>query len=420
MFQPHPWPKAVLHLDANAFFASVMQVVCPKLKGQPVVVGAERGIATAISYEARAYGIKRGMLMSQIKELCPQVKILVGDYEVFGLFSQKMFGIVRHFCPVVEEYSIDEGFMDITGLRRPLNSTYKQIALNIQTKIYNELGLPISVGVSLTKTLSKLASGFVKPMGVTLISGQNIESYLAKTPLIKVWGIGPSTTSYLAKYNIKTALDFANLPKTVFQKSSAIKLNKSIQEIWMELQGNTIYQINPDVKNQYQSIGKTHTFHPPSQNSRQVWAELLSNVELSFAKARKYHYFVEKMFIYLKTQEFRYISTEVELGQKQQYPMLFRHKLNQAFKKIFKPNCLYRATGVTLTQLSQSSQEQGSLFSQTPQYSLPKVKALYQAISKQPKIDFGASLYLPNRQTKSQLPTKSIRLPHFKMPLLEI
>src|SRR3989339_2043447 len=108
------YPQAIVHVDADAFFASVEQAVHPRLKGKPVVTGAERGLVIALSYEAKAYGIKRGMLGAEAKKLCPQVIFVSSDYETYGLVSKRMFDVIRRFTPQVEEYSIDEAFADIT------------------------------------------------------------------------------------------------------------------------------------------------------------------------------------------------------------------------------------------------------------------------------------------------------------------
>lgn len=418
MLQPRAWPKAILHLDANAFFASVMQAVQPKLKGKPVVVGAERGIATAISYEAKKFGITRGMLMHDIKKLCPKVTVLEGDYELFSLFSQKMFAILRQYHPTVEEYSVDEGFMDVTGLRRPLHCSYLQLAKKIQSQINQELGLPVSIGISLTKSLAKLSSGLVKPQGITLIPGYKIEETLAKVPLIKVWGIGPATANYLQQFGIHNALQFINLPETVFQKKCHLRLNKNHWEIYQELRGQMVYQINSEIKNQYQSIGKTQTFRPSTNNPKVIWAHLQKNAEGAFAKARQYGYFVSKLLVFLKDQRFRYYSREIKLAQKQQYPWLCRQQLKTAFVSLYRSNNFYRATGIMLIDLSQSSQEQGSLFTEYDQQSLTKVKALYQVLQQQPKVDFGASLYLKKNSGLNSPVTKS--LPRFNLPMLEI
>src|SRR5262245_49168656 len=134
-FQVRSWPTVVLHLDGDAFFVSVLQAINPSLKGKPVVAGSERGIATAASYEAKKYGIKRAMRIDEVRKLCPEVIVMHSDYETYSLFSQKMFDIMREFSPTVEEYSIDEGFADLKGLRRPLRMTYQEIAKAMKNKV---------------------------------------------------------------------------------------------------------------------------------------------------------------------------------------------------------------------------------------------------------------------------------------------
>jgi len=409
------WPRAILHLDGNAFFASVMQAAHPRLKGQPVVVGAERGIATAISYEARAYGIKRGMLTHEIRQRCPKVIVLAGDYELFSLYSQRMFTVLRRYSPLVEEYSVDEGFADLTGLRRPLHASYQEIGAKIQAEIKQELDLPVSVGISLTKSLAKLASGFVKPLGLTLVSGQKIEAFLKQIAVEKVWGIGPATASYLKKFNIQTALQFANLPPSVFNKTASLRLTKPHLEIWQELRGEVVYLLNPNTKNQYQSISKTRTFRPNSQDPNQVWAELLNNIEQAFAKARHYGYFVKKALIFLKTSSFRYRGTEIIFSQKEEFPLLARTILRRGFKTIFDPALSYRATGCTLLELSESRREQINLFSEPALIPPQKAQALYRVLKENRKIDFAASLFL-----RHCTPPPTAVSPRFTIPMLEI
>ncbi len=143
------WPKAILHVDADAFFASCEQAVNPLLKGRPVVTGLERGIVAAASYEAKARGIKRGMRIGEVRRLCPDAVILPSDYETYSLFSVRLFEILRRFSPQVEEYSIDEAFVDITGLRRPYHSSYEEIGRCIQETIHKELDITVSIGISI-------------------------------------------------------------------------------------------------------------------------------------------------------------------------------------------------------------------------------------------------------------------------------
>ena len=205
----HSWPRAILHIDADAFFASCEQAVNPKLKGKPVITGKERGIVAAASYEAKARGVQRGMRLFEVKKVCPDAVILPSDYETYSLFSVRMFEILRRFSPDVEEYSIDEAFVDLTGLRRSFHGPYGMIAKKMQEAVENELGITVSVGVSLTKVLAKIASKYRKPHGLVLIPGREIHIYLESLSVEKVWGIGPNTSAFLRKFGITTALEFA-------------------------------------------------------------------------------------------------------------------------------------------------------------------------------------------------------------------
>ena len=172
-----------MHIDADAFFASCEQAVNPKLKGKPVVTGKGRGIASAVSYEAKAHGVKRGMTIQEIKALCPDAIHLPSDYETYSLFSQRMFTIVRRYTPDVEEYSIDECFCDLTDARRPMRMSYETMAARIKADLEHDLGLTFAVGLAPTKVVAKLASKWQKPGGLTVISGHDLHRYRPKCRL---------------------------------------------------------------------------------------------------------------------------------------------------------------------------------------------------------------------------------------------
>src|SRR3712207_5163375 len=207
------FPRAIVHIDGDAFFASCEQAKNPKLQGKPVVTGKERGIAASMSYEAKARGVTRGMPIRQVRQVCPDAIILPSDYETYSLLSVRMFAIVRRYTPEVEEYSIDECFADLTGLRRPLRMSYEEMATCIKRDLDRELGFTFSVGLAPNKVLAKIASKWQKPSGLTIIPGREIHRYLAKLPIEKVWGIGEQTSAYLAKHGIRTALALARKPE---------------------------------------------------------------------------------------------------------------------------------------------------------------------------------------------------------------
>ena len=205
----HAFPRAILHIDGDAFFASCEQSRNPHLQGKPVIIGKERGIVASMSYEAKARGVTRGMRLFEVRRVCPDAAILPSDYETYSLLSVRLFAIVRRYTPDVEEYSIDECFADLAGLHRPLRMSYLKIAERIKKELDAELGFTFSVGLAPNKVVAKIASKWQKPSGLTAIPGRELHRYLAKLPVQNVWGIGPNTTAFLQKHGIQTALEYA-------------------------------------------------------------------------------------------------------------------------------------------------------------------------------------------------------------------
>lgn len=189
------------------------------LKGKQLLLEVNEVLLPVPAILAKKLGIKRGVPLHEARKICPELIVLPSDYETYSLFSQRMFDIMRRFTPDVEEYSIDEAFSDITGMRRVLRSSYEEIVVKMKKEIERELGITVSVGLSITKVLAKVASKHQKPAGITIIKGRDIAEYLCNLPVEKVWGTGNATTNYLAKMHIHYALEFARLPeKTVRNK----------------------------------------------------------------------------------------------------------------------------------------------------------------------------------------------------------
>jgi DNA polymerase-4 len=372
----HSWPKAILHLDADAFFASCEQAIHPELKGKPVITGKERGIVAAASYEAKARGVKTGLSLPDAKKVCPEAIIVPSDYETYSLFSVRMFEILRRFSPDVEEYSIDEAFVDLTGLRRSFHGPYGMIAKKMQETVEKELGINVSAGVSLSKVLAKIASKHGKPHGLTVIAGRDIHSYLNKLPVGKVWGIGPNTAAFLGKFGVITALEFARKDESFVQKY----LSKPYREIWHELNGRSIYPVVNESKSSYQSISKAKTFTPPSDNETFIFAQLSKNLENACIKARRYKLAATRLAVFLRTQEFRDIGVEMKLSHPTAYPVKLFGPLKEGFRHIYNPRVRYRQTGVVLAGLLEDNRIQYTLFDEPSK--IEKMEKVYNAIDR--------------------------------------
>lgn len=368
------WPRAILHLDADAFFASCEQAVHPELRGKPVITGKERGIVAAASYEAKAKGVTRGMSLYEVKKVCPDIIILPSDYETYSLFSLRMFEILRRFSPDVEEYSIDEAFVDLTGLRRSFRGSYGMIAKKMQETMNNELGLTVSVGVSLTKVLAKIGSKHHKPHGLTVIPGRDIHLYLRDLPIEKVWGIGSNTAAFLRKFGIITALQFARKDEGFIRTH----LSKPYQEVWHELNGRSVYPVTTETKSTYQSISKAKTFTPPSHDSTFIFAQLAKNLENACMKARRYHLAATRLLLFLRTKEFRNTGIEITLHCPTAYPSDLFGPLRKGFDNIYAPDTFYRQTGVVLAGLVSEAGVQHTLFDDPAR--IEKMARIYHAV----------------------------------------
>lgn len=352
------WPRAIAHIDGDAFFASVEQALNPKLMGKPVIVGAERGIVAAASYEAKAMGIKRGMPLSQVTYTCPECALLPGDYESYSLFSKRMFSIMRRYTPEVEEYSIDEAFLDLTGTRRLHHTGYKEICAMIQRDIHTELGITVSAGLSLSKSLAKLCSNFRKPNGLTAVQGRHIHLLLARTPIEKIWGFGNASCALLSKYGIKNALEFVERPMEFAERL----LGKVGENIWMDLRGEYQMQLDLSEDKKQASISKFKTFTPPTSDRATLCARALRNLEGACIKARRYDQAAKRVILTLRGQDFTSEGKEIKLSRQSACPTELTSIIIKAFDEIFKPGKLYRATGIVLADLTDNSPVQFDVF----------------------------------------------------------
>jgi nucleotidyltransferase/DNA polymerase involved in DNA repair len=373
LFSLYSWPQAIIHIDGDAFFTSCEEAIHPELKGKPLITGGERGIVACASYAAKRMGVKRGVPLHEAKALCPGIIILPSDYETYSLFSRRMFNIIRRFTPQVEEYSIDEAFADLTGMRRSLHASYETITLRIKSEIQRELGITVSAGLSLTKVLAKVASKQKKPDGFTAIPGRLIARYLQDLPVGKIWGIGHATTSYLEKMGVRTALAFARLP----EKTVRERFTKPGVETWRELRGEAVYPVLPEEKSTYASISKTKTFAPPTADQEYLFAHLLRNLESACIKARRYTLAARKIIPFLKKNNFDTAGCEVKLSRPSVYPLELSHLLQELFDQIYEEKEIYRATGIILLDLVPDTPVQYSLFEDP--LKAEKIRQLYEA-----------------------------------------
>jgi len=217
-----PVVRRIIHVDMDAFYASVEQRDDPSLGGRPVAVGGQadrRGVVAAASYEARAYGVRSAMSMAKAVRLCPTLVIVPPDFARYRAVSSKVFEIFRSVTPLVEPLSLDEAYLDVTENRwaEPLAT---RVARRIKAEIREATRLTASAGVAPNKFLAKIASGWQKPDGLTVIPPERVELFLQKLPIEALWGVGPVTAKKLRARGLERlvdvrAVDIATLRETV-------------------------------------------------------------------------------------------------------------------------------------------------------------------------------------------------------------
>ncbi len=347
-FSAETFPKAIVHFDGDCFFASVEQALNYTLRGKPIIVGAERGAATALSIEAKRLGLSRGMSLKEIRRKCPQIIVVNSDYTAYTLFARRMYNIARRFTPHVEEYSIDECFADITGLDVAYNMSYEDIARAIQHALHSALGITFGVGLGPSKVLAKTASKIRKPAGFTSIPVCEAHEYLKDLTVGSIWGIGPSMAFELNKLGVTTALDFASRSRDWLY---AHNISKPYRQIWSELRGVSVHGVHAQGNQDIGSIQKTRTFTPPSVDRAFLYSQLAKNVEKACARARAHGVLARHVSFFLKTQEFLYGRDECDLAVATSDPREVLRELAPRFNKLFLKGVPYRATGVSLSNL---------------------------------------------------------------------
>jgi DNA polymerase IV len=227
----------ILHADLDAFYASVEQLLDPRLRGKPIAVGG--GVVLAASYEARAFGVRSAMPARRARQLCPDLIFVGGHFDEYQRLGDAAIGILSDYTPDIERISIDEAFADVKGCTHLFGSP-EEIARTVRARVRAELGLPLSIGVARTKHLAKIASQVAKPDGLVVVSPDTELEFLHDLPVALMWGVGPATEARLAKIGVTTIGQLAAsapqsverlLGHAVGQKLTALAWNRDPRQI---------------------------------------------------------------------------------------------------------------------------------------------------------------------------------------------
>lgn len=348
-------------VDCDSFFVSCEQSVNPELKGKPVCVMSGRGqCVISRSKEAKKLGIRMGMPYFQIEGQMKKSVFINANHELYCKISEKVMNVLKSFSPKVEIYSIDEAFVELTGLERLYKKNYLEIAQMIRQEVLDKVDIPVSIGVSSSKSLAKLASDKAKKAeeGVFLVGSRKIIPLLEKTSIDEIWGIGKNLSIMLRKHGILTAYELIS--------QDDLWLNKQIGirglEMKHELLGEMVSPVSNEIKLP-KSIQKTSALAKFSSDKNYLKNSLNYHIHRACVRLRKINAKCKGISIFLRTKDFKVYCEKKVLNAGTDFELEISDIVFDLLEKMYNPHVVYRSTGVILDTFVFNNEAQMSLFS---------------------------------------------------------
>ena len=347
-------------VDCDCFYVSCERKDNPDLQGKPVCVmtgGGSKGIIVSRAKEAKALGVKMGQPYFQVKPQYPNAICIAARMHRYSEISKEVMDCIRTFSPDVEVTSVDEAYIDLTSLDKVYKSTYTDIIKKIRQTIWDKVGIPVSIGLSCSKTLAKLASDKAKSNnGIFVIRPDKILDVVGEMPIEDVCGIGRKNSEHMKYNGIFTIKDFVEKDNGWIRKAFGINgLN-----LKSELTGTATSVVNSE-PSAPQSIQDTRSFEDFTQNLDYLEHELNGHIHNACQKLRRWNGFCGCVEVILKTKDFKYYATEAKLENPTNGDQEVRMTAVRLLKSLYRPNLIYRATGINLKDLSYGEIQQ-SLF----------------------------------------------------------
>ncbi len=345
------------HIDADSFFASVLQRKHPQLRGKPLLaLGMGGGCVIAASYEAKACGVKTGMPLREARRLCPKAMQVPADFAETTLASHQIEAIIQSHCPIVEQYSIDEWFLDLKTCVGGIPFDLLLWGKDIQKEILTMTDLSVSIGVAPSRILAKMAGEEKKPAGCTIIEKHEIEAFLGRRPVMAIPGIGKRRGAHAQAKKWDTAWDFTIADVMVVQKL----FGKPGLELQRELLGERVYGVE-SVGEAQKSISRTRSFRPTADRQH-IWAQAMQHISYCVLKMRTQDTMARGISLWLRDHQFHHDGLQVKLPQAMDTEEDITPYVRKAFDKlVFRmPRCTQ--IGFGLWNLVPKAAAQFSLF----------------------------------------------------------
>jgi len=301
----------ILHIDMDAFYASVELLEHPDLVGKPVIVGhrSMRSVVTAATYEARKYGVNSAMPMSVALRRCPQAIVLEPHFERYTHYSSVVMGLLRDVTPLVEPLSIDEAFLDVAGALRLMGTPW-QIGTRLRERVFAETGLHASVGAAATKYVAKLASSRAKPDGLLVVPAASTVAFLHPQPVSALWGVGGKSEEQLLRLGLRTIGDVAEVPIDALTRALGPAMASRLHELAWGRDPRSV-----STESQEKSIGHETTFETDVTDPVVVHRTLLALADAVAVRLRRVGVQARTVAIKLRFEDFTTISRSRTLGE---------------------------------------------------------------------------------------------------------
>ena len=306
--------RAILHVDMDAFFASIEQRDHPRYRGKPVIVGADpkggkgRGVVAACSYEARKYGIHSAMPIGRAYRLCHEAIFVRPDAACYSQVSRSIMKVLSRFTDQVEPVSVDEAFLDVSGSLRLFGSP-QELALAIKNTIGKEQNLTCSIGIAYNKFLAKLASDLCKPDGLLEVAKGTEKGFLKDLPVRRIWGVGPRTEERLRQWGISTIGDVAEQPADFWRQN----LGRHGEHLWELSQGLDERPVQP--AGGFRSLSQERTFSQDTNDGALLKQTLLFLSEQLARRARRHGVLARTLCLKLRYADFSTLTRQITLRQ---------------------------------------------------------------------------------------------------------
>ena len=368
----------ILHIDMDAFYASVEQRDNPSLMGKPVVVGGSaegRGVVAASSYEARKFGIYSAMSSYRAKQLCPQVIFVKPSIEYYASVSQELRSILEEFTPIIEPLSLDEAFLDVTGSETLLGPA-PELGQQIKTLVRDRLRLTASVGVAPNKFVAKIASDLEKPNGFVVVMPDQIRAFLDPLPVGRIWGVGKVTGQVFKRFSISTIGQLRQL-----SRDTVVELFGSAGEhYWLLSQGIDDRPVVPD--REAKSISNETTFAVDIRDIEDLKVWLISLIEQVARRLRNHGRNGRTVELKIRFSDFRSLTRSLTLGRSTNVTSEFLEAGTELLLNRLPKNHLpVRLIGFGVSNLSQPGMEQLQLFDEREREQQRSLDAVADAIA---------------------------------------